>query len=70
MKQFTPEQSYKEEVITIIMPSNTNSNHIFNENKFDILPTYDSDKNKIIILRNKVLESPVIKSKVNNSNTK
>lgn len=44
---------FKTEVVEIILPSNTNTNHIFNEDKFEILPTYDADKNKIIILKEK-----------------
>jgi hypothetical protein len=52
------EQSYKEEIITIIMPSQASSSHIFNDEKYEVINTSDENKEKIVLLR------------IKNSNTK
>ena len=45
------EKTYIEEKITIIRP--TTSNHVFNEEKYEKIETYDADGNKTILLREK-----------------
>lgn len=48
-----PEKSntYVEEVIKVIRP--TTSNHIFNEERYEKVETYDKEGMKLVILREK-----------------
>lgn len=47
------DQTYKTEIIEVIMPSQASSSHIFDSEKYEIINTYDENKNKLVILKEK-----------------
>lgn len=49
MKQ---DQTYKTEVVEIILPSNNSSDHIFSD-KYEVIITRDTDGNKLVLLKEK-----------------
>jgi len=46
-----PEPTFIQETITVIRP--TSSNHIFNEERYEKIESYDADGGRVVLLREK-----------------